>query len=835
MSTLSFLGNHVLSLALPCALLSLLAYGVGLRRNIGALALMAQRATVSVFVLLSLAVIFLISAFITQDYSILYVAAYSSRSLPLFFKVTGLWAGLDGSILFWVWLVSLYSVLVLKQNRLKHPDWMPWINAVFMIVILFFLAMILFANNPFSENPMQVTDGKGLNPLLQNLAMVFHPPSLYLGYTGFTVPFAFAIAALVTRRLDASWIEASRRWTMVAWFFLTLGNVLGAGWAYVELGWGGFWAWDPVENAAIMPWFVASAYIHSVQMQQKRGMLMVWNAVLICLTFTLTIFGTYLTRSGIVESVHAFSGSKLGPYFLGFLIATILISAGLIISRRRELQSQNTLESFFSRESAFLLNNIILVVASLSVMWGTLFPTLSEAVTGERITVGPPFFNKIMAPIGLILLALMGFGPMVSWKKATLRNFRSNLLSPLIPTVLTVIGLLVVGVRHWYVVTSTSLIVYVLWTIAVEFIRGTRAVRLQKKIGFIDALMDLVIHNNRRYGGYLVHIGIVMVFLAIAGTVYKQEYDFTLMPGESYEAQGYQFQYTKPVILEDEHKTSLTAEVDVIKSRKIVAQLKPAKFFYQATQQPTTEVSIYHTFYQDVYIIVANLAPINGKAEFRVTFNPLISFLWLGGFVILLGTIVVLLPRGLKFRGKAIFVFFLVLLCGSLAQPQVVQSSEEADEASHVGHDHSDKSDPFANIPADDPLLQRLKNVGEKMDCMCGDCIRTTLRTCTCSYAKGERDKILAMLKNGDTEDQIMQAFVREYGLRALSTPPARGFFLSGTWVPWIFVVLAILFAWALISLWKRRMPPALISVPASTRAGEYQSRLEEELKSYDD
>ena len=374
MISLSILGSYTLALAFPSTLLSILFYLGGYWWQKSALVKIGQRATIFTFALLTLSVCFLILAFVTNDFSIVYVAHYSNITLPLFFKFAGLWAGLDGSILFWVWLVSLYSVIVLFQNMKKNPDWMPYINAVMMTIVLFFLALIVFANNPFTPVEGAIPlDGKGLNPLLQNIAMVIHPPSLYLGFTGFSVPFAFAIAALVTRRLDSVWIEDSRRWTFVAWFFLTMGNLLGAAWAYVELGWGGFWAWDPVENASFMPWLTATAYFHYVLIQKRRGMFAVWNISLICLTFILTLFGTFLTRSGVVESVHAFSGSSLGPYFLAFILFAIAVSTWLIVTRRTQLQSANILQSYFSKESAFVLNNIILVVGAFCVMWATMF------------------------------------------------------------------------------------------------------------------------------------------------------------------------------------------------------------------------------------------------------------------------------------------------------------------------------------------------------------------------------------------------------------------------------------------------------------------------------
>lgn len=648
---------------------------------------------------------------------------------------------------------------------------MPVMNAVFMIIILFFLSMILFANNPFTTVAMIPPDGKGLNPLLQNIAMVVHPPSLYLGYTGFTVPFAFAIAALVTRRLDSVWIEDSRRWTLVAWFFLTLGNILGAAWAYVELGWGGFWAWDPVENAALMPWLTASAYIHSVQIQRKRGMLMVWNVSLICLTFLLTILGTYLTRSGVVQSVHAFSDSKLGPFFLFFMTAILMVSIYLIVSRRRELQSTNILQSYLSKESAFIFNNIILVIGALSVLWGTLFPTLSEAVTGERITVGAPFFNKMMAPIGLSLLLLMGIGPMISWKKANWRTIKWTLLGPFLFGIGMAGIFWLVGIRQWYMVSSILLIVFVAGTITLEFTRGIKVVKLQKKLGILPALADLVINNNRRYGGYLVHVGILMIFLAIAGTVFKEERDFSLAPGESFAFNDDRYFYREPQITEDAHKTKLVAVVDLFRGDKKIAELKPAKFFYHASEQPTTETDIFHAPFRDIYLIIGTLAPVNGRAEFRMTINPLISFLWVGGFVILLGSLIVILPR------KKVFLLFgMICLLGT---PTV------------------------ADVEID--MTQRQKGIAEKLNCMCGDCVRTSLRTCTCSRAREERENISALMEQDKSDDDIINTYIAKYGLATLVEPPQKGFFNLVYWVPPFLLGGALLLGVVVVKKWSRK------------------------------
>lgn len=820
--SLSFIGSYILALAYPVCLYSFLITLVGTQHKLNVLVTSGRRATYFTFFLLTLAVITLVTAFVTNDYSILYVVHYSNTALPLFFKVTGLWAGLDGSILFWVWLVALYSVIAIRTASKKNPDWAPWMNAVFMSVIFFFLSMILFANNPFAPQETTVIDGEGLNPLLQNIAMVIHPPSLYLGYTGFTVPFAFMIAALITRRMDAVWIEESRRWTMFAWFFLTLGNILGAAWAYVELGWGGFWAWDPVENAAFMPWLTASAYIHSVLIQKRRGMLMTWNVVLITLTFLLTLFGTYLTRSGVVQSVHAFSDSQLGPYFLSFLGLTALVALALTVSRRKDLKSVNTLQSFWSKESAFLFNNIVLVIATFAILWATLFPTLSEAINGQRITVGPPFFNKMMAPIGIILLILMGVAPMISWKKATPKNVRHNLFWPFMFGCATTVVLFILGLRQWYVLSSGSLIVFVLLTIILEFSRGLKAVGLQKNLRGLPALVDLIIFNNRRYGGYLVHIGILMIFLAIAGMVFKQEKDFNLTPGEIYQLEGMQYKYVQPVMAEDANKSTLIAHVELVESGRILTTLKPARFFYKASEQPTTEVDIYHMFSKDIYLTVGNVDNATGKADFRLTINPLISFLWLGGFVILVGTVIALLPRGLK-KGELSSLIILIILLFGYSAPSLADTPLNDTHAIVTDsiHDH------------------HLKEVGDKLKCMCPDCVRRSVKECTCPFASDEREVILGALEKGDDPQKIIDQFIAKYGTEVLMVPPTSGFYRLGYGLPIAVGFVIFVVGGLLLQKWTKNNR----SLPGGERVAErvdgtansLLKRVEEELKHYDD
>lgn len=646
MNSVSFIGSNLLSLSLSCALFSLLMYLVGHLKRRYKLIIAARRATTTTFILLTLSTVILISAFLLNNFSILYVYNYSSKSLAFYYKLTGIWAGLDGSLLFWTWLVSLYAYIVLVKNKQKNSDWMPYINAVMMTVIIFFLLLMFVGNNPFTPIKVPALDGRGMNPLLQNIAMVIHPPMLYLGYTGFTVPFAFVIAALITKRLDSSWIEDTRRWTIIAWFFLGIGLLLGGAWAYVELGWGGFWAWDPVENAGLFPWLTATAYLHSVLIEKRRGMLKVWNVTLVIITFTLTIFGTYLTRSGIVQSVHAFSDSTLGPYFVLFIVVILLFSFYLVVTRLHSLKSRHSLQSYLSKESSFLLNNVILLIATFAILWGTMFPTFSEIFTGQRISVGQPFFNRIMAPIALLLILLTGVGPMISWKKATSKNLRHNLLIPVVFGLSTGVVCLLLKIYHWYALISSMLIAFVFATIIIEFYRGIRITMKHKSLTALSSLLDLIIYSNRRFGGYIVHLGMLLIFLGISGAVYKTEASFYLFPTDQFSFNGYRFVYEKPILDNNNHRIALVTKVKLFRGNQHLKDLTPSRNFYFTSEQPTTEVDLYQTALKDVYLILGHLDTKTLKADFKATINPLISFLWIGGFILLIGVIVVILPRG---------------------------------------------------------------------------------------------------------------------------------------------------------------------------------------------
>src|SRR5579859_1059358 len=471
------IGTLALALALVLAGYSILANAVGARASIPSLTASARHALWAMCAMVTVAVGALWSSLLHSDFSLEYVASYTSFSLPTVYKITALWGGQQGSLLFWTWLLTIFTSLVAFQNRRRNLEIAPYALAVLAGLAIFFLGMLNFVTQPFDLLAVVPNDGQDLNPLLQNYWMAIHPPSLYTGYVSASVPFAFGAAALITGHLDDTWIRSTRRWAIVSWFFLTLGNLFGARWAYEVLGWGGYWAWDPVENAAFMPWLVMTAYLHSVMIQERKDMLKVWNLALIGLAFGLTLFGTFLTRSGVISSVHSFTQSGLGPYFLTFLILTAVLYTGLLLSRVKDLRSPAELESYLSREAAFLFNNLILVGIAFAVFWGTIFPVLSEAVRGVKITVGPPFFNRVNGPLALGLVFLMGVGPLIAWRRTTADNLLKSFAAPIILGVSTGVVSAAMGIRQWYVLTALSLAAFVMGTIIVEFRRGMNARR----------------------------------------------------------------------------------------------------------------------------------------------------------------------------------------------------------------------------------------------------------------------------------------------------------------------------------------------------------------------
>lgn len=644
-SMIPLLGTSVLSIALPMALYAGLAPLLGVYVKEPRWVESGFRATTALTALFALASVLLISAFLTDDFSIAYVFEHSNRSLPLFYKVAGLWAGLDGSLLFWVLLLAIMTLIAMRSLKRSAPDGFPYANAILSLIMLFFAVMLMFPNNPFTLLSDVPADGMGLNPLLQNPYMVIHPPSLYIGYVSAAIPFALGIAAVIAREEGVEWIRRVRPWIYLCWFFLTLGNLLGMDWAYVELGWGGFWAWDPVENAAIIPWFTATAFIHSTLIQERRGMFKIWNIALLTLTCLLTIFGTYLTRSGVVQSVHAFAGSTLGPYFLVLMATIVLIGVLTIATHLTQLKTRNHIESIWTKEGMFLLTNVLMVVSSVAIIWGTMLPTFSEMFASQRVTVGAPYFNRMMAPIGVAILALMGVGPVSAWVKQD--------LMPLFRKIWWALSIAAVaggvsygaGLRDSYMLSALIVVSFSLMLTVREFIIGSSMIIAKQPCTRLRAFQLLMQRYYRQYGGYIVHIGMLLTFIGFAGAAYQVERVVNLSRGESATFKGYEFTFQGLVHGHDENKETMDARVDVKRGGQQLATLSPARYLYVTAEQPSTEVDIYRTIAEDVYLILGSFDYDNQKAELKIMINPLVNVVWVGGIIMLLGAIWIIWPR----------------------------------------------------------------------------------------------------------------------------------------------------------------------------------------------
>ena len=616
-----------------------------------------ERAMYAAFAFVVVASIGLWTALLTSDFSLRYVASYTSANLPAVYKFSAFWGGQQGSMLFWCLILAFYCAMALYANRRRNRELMPYVTGTLALVQVFFLATTAFGANPYARLDWIPPDGTGLNPQLQNPGMATHPPMLYLGYVATTIPFAFAIAALFTRRLDAEWLGAVRRWSLVSWLFLTIGITLGMWWAYVELGWGGYWAWDPVENASLLPWLTGTAFLHSIMIQEKRGMLRKWNVTLVVSTFLLSILGTFITRSGVIESVHSFAQSPVGGWFAGFLVIAMVGTAFLVSTRLKDLEAKAELESMVSREAAFLYNNVVLVGIAFSVLWGTLFPIISEAVRGSKITVGPPFFNTVNIPLGLLLLALTGIGPLIAWRRASVANLKRQFMVPVAGGLTLVAALFALGMRDAYALIAYALAGFVTTTIGQEFVKGVGARRRMHGEAVPVAFLRLVGRNRRRYGGYIVHLGVVVLFAAFAGLAFKKEYDFTLAPGSTFSAvDPYNRTWTftsqgvsryeelnrmvTAVVLEARQGDAPTTLIKSEKRQHVDSRGMP-------TFEPSTEVGILESLRQDVYLVLHGVSG-EEAAEVRISFNPLVWWVWYGGLIMALGGLIVMWPQATR-------------------------------------------------------------------------------------------------------------------------------------------------------------------------------------------
>jgi cytochrome c-type biogenesis protein CcmF len=648
-------GSFALLLALLAAVYAFVAGIVGIVTRRTVLTKSARNAGMAVFGLVTLAVASLEYFFFTDNFTMAYVAEHSNRALPLFYKFAALWSGQEGSLLFWSWLLSIYAFSALFLNRKKHPELMPYVGVVLAGVQTFFLTLNNFVATPFnvlaSANSSgvfhlaRVTEGNGLNPLLQYPEMVIHPPMLYLGYTGFTIPFAFALAALLGRYPGEKWIHITRRWTMVAWCFQSIGILLGAHWAYAVLGWGGYWSWDPVENASLLPWITGTAFLHSVMMQEKRGMMKVWNVWLVFTTFMLSILGTLLTRSGVISSVHAFAQSGIGNWFVSFLAIVLAVCFWAWWMNRDYLRSDNQLDSLVSRESSFLFNNLVLLAACFAVLWGTLFPVLSEWFTRSKISVGPPFFNKVNVPIALFLLLLTGVGPLLAWRKTSFDALRRNFAWPLTGGVVAGVIAFIFGFREIYALICLILSVFVTLTIFAEFYRGARVIANRDHTNILSAVGDLTMRNTRRYGGYVVHFGMVLVFIGIAGSAFNKDIQMDMSPGQSLAIGPYTILCQNFDQVANDNYQSERATLEVFRNGHSEMMLYPQRRLYLASQVTETMVAVQSSALRDLYVVYAGRNPDTGKPVIHAYLNPLVKWIWFGGVVVVLGTGLAMLPN----------------------------------------------------------------------------------------------------------------------------------------------------------------------------------------------
>ena len=653
---MTLLGQFCLWLALLTALWGAgLAFFAPLGRRPD-LARTAQRTAYGVAVALLVAALALWQGLLTHDFNIDYVARYTSRNLPEAYVFAAFWAGQQGSLLFWAVVLAGFAALAQALTSRRHEALLPYVAGITNVVVAFFVLTMLFSANPFARLPFTPEDGNGLNPQLQNPGMTIHPPLLYLGYISITIPFAFAMAALLSRRLDTGWVQAIRKWTLLSWLFLSAGITVGMWWAYVELGWGGYWAWDPVENASLLPWLTMTAFLHSVMIQEKRGMLKRWNVGLIVASFLLSIFGTFITRSGVIASVHSFTQSNVGYFFLAFLLGAGVLAFALLYSRWPQLEPEAKLESLASREAAFLFNNLALVGIAFSVLWGTLFPIISEAVRGTKITVGPPFFNRVNVPLGLFLVLLTGIGPLIAWRKASVQNLRRQFILPVVAGLVTGALLVAMGIRDTYALVAWALAGFVVGTVAQEFFRGVRARHRMHGEPVLVAFGRLIGRNRRRYGGYIVHIGIITYIIAFAGMAFKVTREVTLAPGESTEIRSpyghtYRLSHLGVSQYQNANRFVSAAALEIQRDGTGVGRITSEKrqhvdSFGRKTFEPSTEVGIRTTLQEDLYVVYAGSIGGTDRATYAISINPLVTWVWIGAAILIAGGLITMWPGG---------------------------------------------------------------------------------------------------------------------------------------------------------------------------------------------
>lgn len=646
---LSDIGYLAILLAFVLAIFGAIVGGVGAWKQSRTLILTGQRSVYANAFLLTLASGLLFYALVTHDFSLSYVVETSSRDMSVGYLLTSFWGGQAGSLLLWAWMLTVFSAVAVFRSRKRYAELVPYVAVTLLCVQIFFTFMLGFLSNPFERLPVAATDGKGLNPLLMDPGMRIHPPTLLTGYQSFAIPFAFAVAALISGRLGTEWLGAIRRWMLLSWTIQSMGLLLGMWWAYHVLGWGGYWGWDPVENAALMPWLAATAFLHSTMVQERRGMLKVWNLSLVMLSFALSIFGTFVVRSGVLSSVHAFALSSIGPFFFVFLGLIVIVSAGLIYFRLPNLQTEGQFDSVVSRESGFLVNNLLIIGVTAATFWGSIFPLISEVFRGEKITVGPPFYQQVNGPLLLALLVLMGIGPLLAWRRSTLSTLYRNLRWPVLFGLVIGAVLFLLGVRNLSAALGYGAVAFVAGTIWREFYQGTRVRARNADESWPVALGGLISRNQRRYGGYFVHIAMLLIAIGVIGSsFFQQQTSATLRKGQSVTIGSYTltnkgvYQASQPGV------RILYSDLDVRRGGRDLGSLYPTKKIYRNwDNQPVTGVAVRSVLpsMDDVYVIISDISN-SGVPTYRVFINPSVSFIWYGAIFLLFGVALAAWPRG---------------------------------------------------------------------------------------------------------------------------------------------------------------------------------------------
>lgn len=615
-----------------------------------------------IYMLIQFAFAFVASAaliwlLISTNFLYIYVVDYTSKGLSLIYRIAAFWGGDAGSLLFWSLVLTLYGMVVAFSKHEDSERMLPIVSLILTVVTLFYAILLNVAANPFARLSQAVSNGNGLNPLLQNPGMTVHPVNVYLGYVGFTIPFAYAMAGLLLKKTDATWLKVTRRWTLISWLFLGIGIIYGAHWSYEELGWGGYWAWDPVENASLLPWLTATAFLHSAVVQEKRGMLKGWNVILVSLTFLLTLLGTFLTRSGVLWSIHAFANGLLGSYYMVFMTVALVFSVVLIILRWPHLKPDRRFEAVVSKESGFMLNNVLFLGSTFAILWGTVFPIISEAATGQKMMVSSPFYNQVNLPLAVVIMLLMGIGPVIAWRRASMKSILLSVLYPLAISIvlgLSVAFYLYSSYRQSSTLATLGLIaaIFVIVTVVLEFVRSVRARVALTRENWVMSFVQLLSKNRRRYGGYVVHLALAIMALGIAGSgAFHSDKQVTMKVGDATQIGAYTVKFAGVGVSTsaDNSMRNLYGNLVVSRGSQVMGVLRPSATFYQNGNSPTTNVALYSRPLKDLYVVMLGTANGN-QAIFDLHVNPLVQFIWFGGYLFILGTVVSLWPESFRKR-----------------------------------------------------------------------------------------------------------------------------------------------------------------------------------------